>query len=85
MAISLENLINLPLLTYYDENIKRWILSNATNNIIFTAKNDLPAKGEQNVLYVTEESIFTWDGTKYTIISSANSSTSGSSAIWGTF
>ena len=86
MSVGLENLIDLSLLTYYDENIKQWILdriSKATQDIIFTTKNELPVEGKKGILYVTEEAIFIWNGAKYIDITSSQSG--GNTGVWGTF
>lgn len=86
MAIDLENLIDLPLLTYYDENIKKWVanrITKETKDTIFTTKNDLPVEGKKGVLYVTEESIFIWNGVKYVDV--GNPASTSNATLWGTF
>lgn len=71
MAIKVENLIDKKLLTRYDAKIKDWVSRRGSNNVLFTTKANLPVKGEKDVLYVTERSLFTWDGTKYIEITSS--------------
>lgn len=86
MAISLENLIDLDLLKYYDENLKRWVvnrINKATTDTIFTTKNNLPIEGEKNILYVTEESIFIWNGIRYVDV--GNPKATSNSTLWGQF
>lgn len=70
MAINIKNLIDLPLLEFYDENIKKWAIQEfsgegSTENVQFTTNSSLPQPGELNTLYITEDSILTWDGNKY--------------------
>lgn len=55
MATNLENLIDLQLLTYYDENIKRWTaarIDKTLNNIVFTTRSKLPVEGKEGILYI---------------------------------
>lgn len=86
MAITLENLIDLDLLTYYDEQVKKWIadrVANATKETVFTTKNSLPVEGQKGILYVTEESIFIWNGIKYVDV--GNPESTNNATLWGTF
>lgn len=85
MAITLENLIDLNLLTYYDEQIKKYIagkVANISGSTSFMSVADLPAEGKEDVLYVTDEGIKVWDPVtkKYTDI--PGSSSEGTSS-WG--
>lgn len=87
MAISLENLIDLPLLTYYDENIKKWVASRIDKTITntqFVDTADLPVEGKTGVLYITENSIKYWDGEKYVDVSSSSQEAT-EATIWGKF
>lgn len=63
MAIDFENLIDINLLSYYDANIKNFILEQINNskNLIFISKTNLPNEGQINILYVTEEGLYLWD------------------------
>lgn len=86
MAMNLENLIDLPLLTYYDEKIKKWVagrIDKTINNTNFVDTSDLPVEGKEGVLYVTENSILIWDGEKYKEISSPQETSDAT--IWGSF
>lgn len=67
MAVDLTKLIDLSLLQRYDTNLKAWVEKRVTEShqIIFTTENSLPATGNMNLVYVTEDSIFLWDGSKY--------------------
>lgn len=87
MAITLENLIDLPLLTYYDENLKRWVVNRidkTAKDTSFVSSSNLPVEGKTGMLYVTEDSIKYWDGQKYVQVGSAPSS-SGDLGLWGNF
>lgn len=67
MAVNLEDLINFNLLTYYDENIKKYIfnkMANMPNSVRFTPVGDLPVEGKGDVLYVTDEGLKTWNPDK---------------------
>lgn len=73
----MEKLIDLSLLQYYDENLKDWAIKKfsgggSTTNVQFTTNSNLPVQGELNILYITEDSIQTWDGTQYVKLSSSN-------------
>lgn len=86
MAMNLENLIDLPLLTYYDEQIKKWCANRIvkeTQETVFTTKNDLPVEGKEGMLYVTEESIFVWNGTRWVEV--GNPKATSEATVWGTF
>lgn len=67
MAVDLTKLIDFNLLQRYDTKLKAWAEKKIveSNEIIFTTENSLPATGNMNLLYVTEDSIFLWDGSKY--------------------
>lgn len=82
MAISLENLIDLDLLTYYDEQIKKYIATKTTN-VKFMSVKELPDEGKEDVLYVTDEGIKTWnpETKEYEDISGE----SGGTSNWGSF
>lgn len=87
MAITLENLIDLNLLTYYDENIKKYIANKIVNSegtARFMDVADLPVEGKENVLYVTEEGIKVWDpvAKKYKDVSRTGSS---ENQTWDTY
>lgn len=86
MALKLENLIDLNLLSRYDENIKKYIageIAKIGENIIFTTKSELPITGKKNILYVTEDSVLVWTGNKYTDMSNPEPTTKATS--WGFF
>lgn len=65
MAISLKDLIDLELLTYYDEQIKKYIaakLVTISGSAQFVSAKDLDnMQGQEDVLYVTEKGIKIWD------------------------
>lgn len=86
MAITLENLIDLDLLTYYDENLKKWVagrIDKTLDNIEFTITADLPVEGKAGVLYVTESSIKYWNGARYVDV--GNPQATSDATIWGHF
>lgn len=87
MAISLKNLIDLDLLTYYDENIKKYITSKIANSegaTQFLKVSELPTEGKEDVLYVTEDGIKVWDpATKQ--YKNVGGSTSDSVGTWDNY
>ena len=86
MAITLENLIDLPLLTYYDENLKKWVagrIDKTLNNTAFVNTADLPVEGKSGVLYVTETSIKYWNGERYVDV--GNPQETSDATVWGKF
>lgn len=86
MAVILENLIDLSLLTNYDENIKKWIvnrINNTVSNTNFTTSDNLPVEGKEGVLYITESSIKRWNGVRYVDI--GNPPEVSESTTWSTF
>lgn len=86
MAITLENLIDLDLLTYYDENLKKWVagrIDKTLDNTEFTTTAALPVEGKEGVLYVTEESIKYWNGDRYVDV--GNPQSTSDATIWGKF
>lgn len=84
MAINLEKLIDLDLLSYYDENLKKWIASTTGSNStkFVTGDENLPEKGEVGVLYITKDTIKYWDGEEYVDVGAGSG---GESNSWGTF
>jgi len=85
MAISLENLIDLNLLTYYDGQIKNYIsnkIAGVSGSANFSSVTELPAEGKEDVLYVTDEGFKVWDpiAKKYTDLPN-----SGDLQTWDTF
>lgn len=86
MAITLENLIDLDLLTYYDENLKKYIVTKidkTLNNTQFTTRNNLPVEGKEDVIYIVEDSILYWNGDRFVTI--GNNPTSVEATTWGKF
>lgn len=68
MAVELENLIDLALLTHYDEQLKKWVVNRigkTLDNVVFTTRSELPVEGKQGILYVVETSILRWNGVQY--------------------
>lgn len=68
MAVNLENLIDLPLLTHYDEQLKKWVVNRigkTLENVVFTTRSELPVEGKVGILYVVETSILKWNGAQY--------------------
>lgn len=63
MAVDLNKLIDLNLLTRYDNNLKSWILNQigAGQGIVFAPRDSFPQVGENNVLYVDDDKIYRWD------------------------
>lgn len=85
MATTLENLIDLPLLTYYDGKIKPWVQAQIANGTVFTSTSSLPTTGKAGVLYITETSIKYWDDTQKKYIDVGGTSDPGESTTWGDF
>lgn len=59
MAVALENLIDLNLLSHYDAKLKEWVKEQITagSQIAVTSRSDLPAVGEENKIYFVEDAI----------------------------
>lgn len=59
MAVALENLIDLNLLSHYDTKLKEWVKGQiaAGSQIAVTSRSDLPAVGEENKIYFVEDAI----------------------------
>lgn len=59
MAVALENLIDLNLLSHYDTKLKEWVKEQiaASSQIAVTSRSDLPAVGEENKIYFVEDAI----------------------------
>ena len=59
MAVALENLIDLNLLSHYDSKLKDWVKEQlaAGGQIAVTSRADLPAIGEENKIYFVEDAI----------------------------
>ena len=67
MGVSLQNLIDLNLLTRYDKNLKEWVSGQLS--IAPTPEGKLPETGVENTIYVSGTSLYLWDGGKYLEIS----------------
>lgn len=70
MAVNIEKLIDLNLLTRYDNNMKNWV-QNQISDFIQTGDEELPEKGEIGTIYVKDTSLYLWDGEEYQEIKSA--------------
>lgn len=59
MAVALENLIDLNLLSHYDIKLKEWVKEQIKNggNIEVTQRSELPAVGEEGKIYFVEDAI----------------------------
>ena len=60
MAVNLEKLIDLDLLTLYDSNMKNWVNKQITSTV-HVSGDELPTVGTEGTLYIKETSIFLWD------------------------
>ena len=60
MAVNLEKLIDLDLLTLYDSNMKKWVNKQITS-MVHTSGGELPAVGTEGTLYIKETSMFLWN------------------------
>ena len=79
MAIIIDNIIDKDLLSYYDENLKKWVAK--SSSIKFVTNDELSKPGESGILYITKDSIKYWDAEQgnYTDIST------GRAGTWGRF
>lgn len=59
MAVNLEKLIDLDLLTLYDSNMKNWVNKQITSMI--HVSEGLPEVGTEGTLYIKDTSIFLWN------------------------
>lgn len=59
MAVAIENLIDLSLLTQYDSNIKTWTKEQIEQGWVAEVLNraDLPTEGVTNKIYFVEDAI----------------------------
>lgn len=66
-TISIQDLIDINLLGYYDGKIKDWVADQIESsesgaaNITITTTENLPETGEEGKLYITEDAILVWD------------------------
>lgn len=57
-----------------------------SEGLFFVNENDLPVKGKEKILYITETKIYQWKNNQYVNLSSAEGSGGdGSNPQWGTF
>lgn len=86
MATALTDLIDINLLTYYDEKIKAWIvntLNEKTDGLELTTTSELPETGEAGKVYITEDAILTWDEDEQAYI--AVGSADAAASTWTAF
>lgn len=59
MAVALENLIDLNLLSYYDTKLKEWVKEQIKKggSIEVTQRSELPEVGEEGKIYFVEDAI----------------------------
>lgn len=59
MAVALENLIDLSLLSHYDTKLKEWVKDQIkdSGNFEVMQRSELPAVGEENKIYFVEDAI----------------------------
>lgn len=59
MAVALENLIDLNLLSHYDTKLKEWVKSQIkdSGNFEVIQRSELPAVGEEDKIYFVEDAI----------------------------
>ena len=59
MAVALEKLIDLNLLSHYDAKLKEWVKEQIKNggSIEVTQRSELPAVGEEGKIYFVEDAI----------------------------
>ena len=59
MAVALENLIDLNLLSHYDTKLKEWVKDQIkdSGNFEVMHRSELPAVGEEGKIYFVEDAI----------------------------
>lgn len=59
MAVALENLIDLNLLSHYDTKLKEWVKDQIkdSGNFEVMQRSELPAVGEEDKIYFVEDAI----------------------------
>lgn len=59
MAVALEKLIDLNLLSHYDTKLKEWVKDQIkdSGNFEVMQRSELPAVGEENKIYFVEDAI----------------------------
>lgn len=59
MAVALENLIDLNLLSHYDTKLKEWVKDQIKNsgNFEVMQRSELPVVGEEGKIYFVEDAI----------------------------
>ena len=59
MAVALEKLIDLNLLSHYDAKLKEWVKEQIKNggSIEVTQRSELPEVGEEGKIYFVEDAI----------------------------
>lgn len=60
MAVSLDNLIDLNLLSHYDSNLKSWVQDQIDNEAEFEVTTELPEEGVEGKLYFTNDNIYVY-------------------------
>lgn len=87
--VNLEKLIDLSLLSYYDENIKKFILDkigSIEGQAVFNKRSELPPQGQEGILYVVEDGILYWNGSEYVDIAGKKTESGGEASMtWGKF
>ena len=61
--------------------VNKYSFSKPSNNILFIAKSDLPEKGVEEVLYITETTIEQWRNNKYILLADSKNN----NLSWGYF
>lgn len=91
MAESTKKIITLDILEHYDLNIKKWVDKkikeiNTSSSLVFAnSTSNFPLIGQEEVLYITSDSIYQWNTSmnSYVQISATSSGGDGSSIEWG--
>lgn len=65
-----------------DYLVNKYSFSKPSNNILFVAQSELPLKGVEEVLYITEKAIYQWRDNDYILLAASEGSID---PVWGTF
>lgn len=71
MAVALDKLIDLNLLSHYDSNLKSWVEEQIAEGKGIETSGELPEQGEEGKVYITEDGIFIWSDGEYKAVSSS--------------
>lgn len=87
--VNTSPLIDLDLLTYYDGQIKQWVINRINDakdtSIVFLDKDSFPVIGKMDTLYVNKDGLYLWDQNNSSYIAISNPNENIEDLVWGSF